>query len=64
MQNYYYYYYYYNMVSYLREECRLRVFENRTLRRIFGPKRGENEEWKKLYSEEFHSFYRSSNILR
>ena len=31
----------------LMEECRLRVFENRILRRIFGPKRDENGEWKK-----------------
>ena len=33
----------------LREECRLRVFENRILRRIFGPKRDENEELRSLY---------------
>jgi hypothetical protein len=32
------------MVSYIKEECRLRVFENRILRRIFGPKRDENVE--------------------
>ena len=48
----------------LREECRLRVFENRILRRIFGPKKDENGEWKRLHNEEFHSLYRSSNIVR
>jgi hypothetical protein len=37
----------------LREERRLRVFDNRVLRRIFGPKRGEvTEEWRKLHNEE------------
>jgi hypothetical protein len=35
----------------LREESRLRVFENRILRRIFGPKRDENGEWRKLHNE-------------
>ena len=40
----------------LREECRLRVFENRILMRIFGPKRDENEEWRRLHNEELHSF--------
>ena len=39
----------------LREECRLRVFENRILRAIFGPKRDENGEWRRLYNEELHS---------
>jgi hypothetical protein len=42
----------------LREEFRLRVFENRTLRRVFGPKRDENEEWRMLHNEELHSLYR------
>jgi len=37
----------------LREERRLRVFENRVLRRVFGPKRDEvTEEWRKLHNEE------------
>ena len=48
----------------LREECRLRVFENRILRRMFGPKRGENGEWRRLHNEELHSLYRSPNIVR
>ena len=48
----------------LREECRLRVFENRILRRIFGSKRDENGEWKKLHNEELHGLYRSPNIVR
>jgi hypothetical protein len=42
----------------LREEHRLRVFENRVLRRIFGPKRDEvTGDWKKLHNEELHKFY-------
>ena len=48
----------------LREECRLRVFENRILRRIFGPKRNENGKWRRLHIEELHSLYRSPNIVR
>ena len=43
----------------LREECRLRVFENRILKWIFGPKRYENREWRRLHNEELHSLYRS-----
>ena len=34
------------------------------MRRIFGPKRDENEEWRRLYNEELHSLYRSPNIVR
>jgi hypothetical protein len=42
----------------LREKHRLRVFENRVLRRIFGPKRDEvTGEWRKLHSEELHILY-------
>ena len=48
----------------LRKECRLRVFENRILRRIFGPKREENGEWRRLHNKEFHSLVRSPNIVR
>jgi hypothetical protein len=38
----------------LREERRLRVFENRILRRIFGFKWGENGEWRRLHNEKLH----------
>ena len=48
----------------LREESRLRGFENRILRRIFGSKRDENGEWRKLHNEGLHSLYRSHNIVR
>jgi hypothetical protein len=42
----------------LRKEHRLRVFENRVLRRIFGPKQDEvTEEWRKLHNEELHILY-------
>jgi hypothetical protein len=46
----------------LREEHRLRVFENRVLRRIFGPKRKEDGSWRKLHNDELHSQYSSINI--
>jgi hypothetical protein len=47
----------------LREECRLRVFENRVLRRIFVPKRDKvRGEWRKLHNEKLHDLY-SPNIL-
>jgi hypothetical protein len=49
----------------LREERRLRVFENGLLRRIFGPKRDEvTSEWRKLYKEGLKGLYSSPNILR
>jgi len=49
----------------LREECRLRVFENRALRRIFGPKRDEvTGEWRKLRNEELSDLCSLPNILR
>ena len=49
----------------LREERRLRVFENRVLRRIFGPKKDEvTEEWRKLHNEEMNNLYSSPNIVR
>ena len=49
----------------LREERRLTVFENRVLRRVFGPKRGEvRGEWRKLHNEELSDLYALSNIVR
>ena len=47
-----------------KEEYRLKVFENRILRRIFGPKTVENGKWRRLHNEELHSLYRSPNIVR
>jgi hypothetical protein len=49
----------------LREECRLRVFENKVLRRIFGPKTDEvTGEWRRLHNKELHALYSSPNIIR
>ena len=49
----------------LREEHRLRMFENRVLRRIFGPKRdGVTREWRKLHNEELNDLYSSPDIVR
>jgi hypothetical protein len=49
----------------LREKCRVRVFENRVLRRIFWPKRDEvAKEWRRLHKEELHALYSSPNIIR
>jgi hypothetical protein len=48
----------------LREEHRLRVFENRVLRRIFGHKRDDvPREWRKLHNEELHNIYSTQNII-
>jgi hypothetical protein len=49
----------------LREEHRLRVFENKMLRRIFGPKRDEvTGGWRKLHNEELCELYSSPNIIK
>jgi hypothetical protein len=48
----------------LGEEHRLRVSENRVLRKIFGPKREEDGSWRKLHNDELHSLYSSKNIVR
>jgi hypothetical protein len=48
----------------LREKCRLRVFENRVLRRIFGPKRNKvTGEWRKLHKEELTDLYCSPYVI-
>jgi len=49
----------------LRKERRLRVFENRVLRRVFGPKRDEvTGEWRKLHNEELRDLYSLPNIVQ
>jgi hypothetical protein len=49
----------------LREEHRSTVFENRVLRRIFGPKRDEaTGGWRELHDEELHGLYSSPNVIR
>jgi hypothetical protein len=48
----------------LRKEHRLRVFENRVLRKIFGRKSEEDGSWRKLHNDELHSLYSSPNIVK
>jgi hypothetical protein len=53
------------VVSDIGEEHRLRVFENRVLRRIFGPKKDEvTGEWRELLNEEFRNLYPSPVIIK
>jgi hypothetical protein len=48
----------------LGKEHRLRVFENRVSRKLFGPKMEEDESWRKLHNDELHNLYSSPNIVR
>jgi hypothetical protein len=48
----------------LREEHRLRVFENRVLRRIFGPKRDATRGWRKFQNYELHNLYSSTSAIK
>ena len=48
----------------LREECRLRFFEDRVLRRIFGPKTDEvTGEWRRQHNKELYALYSSPDII-
>jgi hypothetical protein len=54
-----------NLVAYTKEERRLKLYENRVLKRLFGPKLEEvTREWKKLHNEELNDLYCSSHIVR
>jgi hypothetical protein len=48
----------------LRKKRRLRVFENRILRLIFGPKKDANRQWRRLHNKELHNLHRLPNIVR
>jgi hypothetical protein len=53
------------LVFHIEEECRLKVFENKVLRKISGPNRDEaTGEWRRLRNKELHSPYASPNIIR
>jgi hypothetical protein len=52
-------------LCHIEEGTRLRVFENRMLRKIFGPKREKiTEDWRRLHYEELHDLYSSPSIIR
>ena len=52
------------MISCIKGVTRLRVFENRILRRIFGPKRDKVGKWRRLHNEELQSVYCSPNVVK
>jgi hypothetical protein len=53
------------IVAHIEEECRQRVFENRVLRRIFGPKRDEvTWEWRRLHNKQLYALKSSPNTIR
>jgi hypothetical protein len=53
------------LISDIKEEHRLRVFENRVLRRTFGLRRDEMAgDWRKVHNEELHNLYSSTRIIR
>jgi hypothetical protein len=53
------------LVADIEGGTQLRMFENRALRKIFGPKRDEGTgKWRKLHNEELNDFYSSPNIVR
>jgi hypothetical protein len=52
------------LVSHFEGGTRTEGFENRVLRRIFGPKREEDGSWRKLHNDDLHSLYSSPNIVR
>jgi hypothetical protein len=52
------------VVSHTKDENRLRVFDNRVIRRIFGPKKAEvTGKWRKFHNEELYNLYSSLNII-
>ena len=52
------------LISYIKGRHRLRIFENSILRQIFGVKRNENGEWRRLHNLELHNLYHLHNVVR